>query len=81
MIRDEELLPLLATAKEGDMITAGKLLKGVSPENIAWVVIEVVHMHNKTRITLHAYWHDIFIISKVVNVIDGTKIIWGVTTI
>lgn len=79
MIRDEELAPLIATAKEGDMITAGKLLRGVSDEDIAWLVIEVVHMHNRTRVTLHAYWHNIFVVSKVVSVIDGTRIEWGVT--
>jgi len=79
MIRDEELLPLLVDAKEGDMITAGKLLSGLSDENIAWVVIESVHLHNKTRVTLHAYWHDIFVVSKVVSVIDGTKLHWGAT--
>lgn len=79
MIRDEELIPLLVGATEGDMITAGTLLKGLSDERIAWVVIEVVHLHNKTRVTLHAYWHDIFVVSKVVSVIDGTQIHWGAT--
>lgn len=79
MIRDDELIPILSDASEGDMFTAGKLLGGLSNEKIAWVVIESVHMHNKTRVTLHAYWHDIFVISKVVNVIDGTKLYWGAT--
>jgi hypothetical protein len=79
MIRDEELIPLLVDAEEGYMITAGKILKGLSDENIAWLVIEAVHLHNKTRVTLHAYWHDIFVVSKVVNVINGTHIHWGAT--
>lgn len=79
MISDTALIPILADAQEGDMFTAGKLLGGLSNENIAWVVIETVHQHNKTRITLHAYWHDIFVISKVVNLIDGTQLHWGAT--
>ena len=79
MIKDEELIPLLVDAKEGDMITAGKILRGVSDENIAWLVIEVVHMHHQTRVTLHAYWHDIFVVSKVVNVIKGRHLHWGAT--
>jgi len=79
MISDDALIPILADAAEGDMFTAGKLLGGLSNENIAWVVIETVQMHNKTRITLHAYWHDIFVISKVVNLIDGTQLHWGAT--
>ena len=79
MIKDESLLKHLSAAKEGDIITAGKLLKGVSDESIAWKVIESVHMHNKTRITMHAYWHDIFVVSKVVNIANGTQIHWGAT--
>ena len=79
MIRDEELIPLLVDAQEGDMLTAGKLLGGLSDENIAWVVIETVPQHNAVRVTLHAYWHDIFVISKVVKVINGTELFWGAT--
>ena len=79
MISDTALIPILSDAQEGDMFTTGKLLGGLSDEKIAWVVIESVHLHNKTRITLHAYWHDIFVISKVVSIIDGTKLHWGAT--
>ena len=80
MISDEALIPILADAQEGDMFTAGGLLEGLSNEKIAWVVIESVHLHNKTRVTLHAYWHDIFVISKVVSVINGTELHWGATS-
>lgn len=79
MIRDEELLPLIAAAGEGEMIMAGNPLPGLSDEKMVWVVIESVHLHNRTRITLHAYWHDIFVVSKVVNIYDGTRIEWGAT--
>jgi len=79
MISDTALIPILADISEGDMFTAGTLLGGLSNEKIAWQVIEVVHQHNKSRFTLHAYWHDIFVISKVVNLIDGTQLHWGAT--
>lgn len=79
MISDDALIPILTDAQEGDMFTAGKLLGGLSNENIAWVVIETVHQHNAVRVTLHAYWHDIFVISKVVKVINGTELFWGAT--
>ena len=79
MIKDDVLLKHLSAAKEGDIITAGKLLKGVSDERIAWKVIESVKMYNKTRITLHAYWHDIFVVSKVVSINDGIQLYWGAT--
>lgn len=81
MITDDALIPILADTKEGDMFMAGTLLRGLSSEKIAWQVIESVHMHNKTRITLHAYWHDIFVISKVVSIIDGTQLHWGTTRV
>jgi hypothetical protein len=81
MISDDALIPILASAEEGDMFMAGTLLKGLSDEKIAWQVIESVHMHNKTRITLHAYWHDIFVISKVVSIINGTQLHWGATKV
>jgi hypothetical protein len=79
MITDKALLPLLISAKEGDIILAGTLLRGISDEQIAWRVIEVAQLHNRTRVTLHAYWHDIFIVSKVVSVTDGNNLQWGVT--
>jgi hypothetical protein len=60
---------------------AGTLLKGLSDEKIAWVVIENVPDGACNRITLHAYWHNIFVVSKVVRVMAGTEIFWGVTEI
>lgn len=78
MISDSALAPILQAAGEGEMVMAGKLLKGISAEDIAWVVIESVPMHSVTRVTLHAYWHDIFVVSKVVTIQDNT-LIWGAT--
>lgn len=80
MITDAALAPVLLTAGEGEMIMRGTILKGLSDELIAWVVIESVTSDDSTRITLHAYWHDIFIVSKVVTVIHKGNILkWGVT--
>ena len=79
MITDDALIPVLSKMGEGDMFVAGTLLGGLTDEKIAWQVIEVVHRHNSSRFTLHAYWHDIFVISKVVNLIDGTQLHWGAT--
>jgi hypothetical protein len=81
MIPNNELIPVLREAAEGEMIMAGTLLKGVSDEEIAWVVIETVPEGSWHRVTLHAYWHDIFVVSKVVQVsaIVGGGIKWGTT--
>ncbi len=81
MIADNQLAPILREAAEGEMIMAGTLLKGLSDEEIAWVVIENVIEGKWHRVTLHAYWHDIFVVSKVVRVGTsvGGGIEWGVT--
>lgn len=78
MIRDAELIDALLEAGEGEMIMAGKLLRGLSDEDIAWVVIESVATPEGVRVTLHAYWHDIFVVSKVVT-IKNSKLVWGAT--
>lgn len=78
MISDTELFDALLKVGEGEMIMAGKLLKGLSDEEIAWVVQESVAGPDGLRLTLHAYWHDIFVVSKVVTLKDN-QIIWGVT--
>lgn len=81
MISDEQLLPRIIDAGEGDLIMAGNPLPGLSPDKMAWVVQESIHLHNRTRITLHGYWHDVFVVSKVVNIYDGTRIEWGETKV
>lgn len=81
MIRDAALAPILRITEEGEMILKGKLLKGVSDEQIAWQIIEKVNVNSDLRITLHAYWHDIFIVSKVVTIHQDDTITWGVTKI
>lgn len=78
MIADAALAPLLNEAAEGEVIVAGGLLKGLSDDEIAWVVIENVPMGNYRRVTLHAYWRDVFVVSKVAKV-NGDKIAWGAT--
>jgi hypothetical protein len=80
LISTDALLPILLNTKEGDMFTAGTLLKGLSDETIAWVVIEQVYEDDTAsiRITLHAYWHDIFVASKVVRILNETELQWGV---
>ena len=80
MITDSALAAVFSTLEEGEMIMAGTLLKGLSTEEIAWVVIETVDTDEGARITLHAYWHDIFVVSKVVTINpDDAKLTWGVT--
>ncbi len=79
MITDKALAEILRTTDEGEMILAGKLLRGVSDEDIAWVVIEKVQQADRLRITLHAYWHDVFVVSKVLKITPDDSIVWGVT--
>ena len=80
MISDIALAPTLAAMGEGEVLMHGKLLEGLSDEEIAWVCIENKAMHNCRRITLHAYWHNVFIVSKVVRVNGNeTQLTWGAT--
>ena len=80
MIKDKAMATLLSECAVDDMFLVGKLLTGISNEDIAWRVIEKVECIDGLRITLHAYWFDVFIISKVVTVAPGTnELIWGVT--
>jgi len=81
MITNAELAPALRLADEGSILLAGKLLQGISQEEIAWQVIEKVGSEGGMRITLHAYWHDVFIVSKVVTVYPDDTLVWGVTKI
>ena len=82
MISDSELFDALLDANEGEMIMAGTLLKGLSTEEIAWVVMETIVgvPGGGVRVTLHAYWHSVFVVSKVVT-LRGSTLIWGVTTV
>lgn len=81
MISNDALIPLLRDAGEGEIVLAGTLLKGLSAEQIAWVVMENYKDDQGTRITLHAYWHDIFIVSKIVWIHTGPSgnetLSWG----
>ena len=80
MILDNDLVPVLLSSAEGEMIMTGQILKGLSTEDIAWVVIESVEQEiDCYRITLHAYWHNIFIVSKVVYVDPEGQLTWGAT--
>jgi len=81
MITNKKLALVLRDTKEGDVILVGKLLRGVSEEEIAWKIIEKVNSEGGMRITLHAYWHDVFIVSKVVTVYADDTLVWGVTKI
>lgn len=81
MISDAQLAPLLRAAGEGEIILAGALLPGLSDEQIAWVVMEnVKDKRGRHRLTLHAYYHDVFVVSKVVTVApEADKLTWGAT--
>jgi len=79
MISDRALAVLLRDSEEGEMILAGKLLKGIADEDIAWLIIEKAERDDMIRITMHAYWHDVFIVSKVVTLMPDNVLRWGVT--
>ena len=79
MIRDQDLHPVLQESAEGEMIMAGTLLQGVSGEEVAWVVVENHRREDGNRVTLHAYWHNIFMVSKIVCANDDGTLTWGVT--
>ena len=64
---------------EGEMILAGTLLKGLSKHDVAWVVIEKIQQADQLRVTLHAYWHDVFIVSKVLKINPDNTIEWKET--
>ena len=59
------------------MIMAGTILKGLTTEEIAWVVLEAADVDEGRRFTLHGYWHDIFVVSKVVTLAPDDTLIWG----
>ena len=79
MISDKNTATLLLGSEVGELILTGKLLKGISNEDIAWMVIEKVQTIEGVRVTLHAYWFDVFIVSKVVTVSPDNTVTWGVT--
>lgn len=83
MIKDSTLAPLLRAAGEGEIILAGDFLPGLAKEQIAWVVIEnVKDKRGRHRITLHAYFKDVFIVSKVVTVArEADKLTWGASKV
>lgn len=76
MIKDSELAQVLRDTGQGEMIMAGTILKGLTTEEIAWVVLEVAEVDEGKRFTLHAYWHDIFVVSKVVILTPDDKLLW-----
>lgn len=79
MIKDKAMSTLLLSCEVDDMFLVGKLLTGISTEDIAWRVIEKIQGADGMRVTLHAYWFDVFIISKVVTVNPDNTLTWGVT--
>lgn len=79
MIKDKELAKVLRNIGQGEMIMAGTILKGLSKEEIAWVVLEAAEVSEGIRFTLHGYWHDIFVVSKVVVLCLDDTLIWGKT--
>ena len=83
MISDAQLAPILRGAGEGEIILAGRLLPGLTPEEIAWVVMEnVKDKRGRHRVTLHAYFKDVFVVSKVVTVApQADKLTWGATKV
>ena len=76
MIKDSELAQVLRDIGQGEMIMVGRILKGLTTEEIAWVVLEAVDVDEGIRFTLHAYWHDIFVVSKVVVLTPDDTLIW-----
>ncbi len=78
-ISDTELAKVLRNTGQGEMLMAGNILKGLNKEEIAWVVLEAVEVDKDTRFTLHAYWHDIFVVSKVVTLTPDNTLEWGRT--
>lgn len=81
MIKDSELAKVLRDTGVGEMIMTGTILKGLSKEEIAWVVLEAAKVKDGIRFTLHAYWHDIFVVSKVVTLTEKNELIWGKSAI
>ena len=76
MIKDSELAQVLRKTGQGEMIMVGQILKGLTTEEIAWVVLEIAKVEEGIRFTLHGYWHDIFVVSKVVILTPDDKLIW-----
>lgn len=61
----------LAELKEGDLFELGDLMPGLnSGQKVVWACLENV-AHNEVgtrRVTLHAYWHDVFLMAATVIV-------------
>lgn len=79
MINDDDFAKVLRKSDEGEMILVGQILKGISDQEIAWMIIEKVQQADQIRVTLHAYWHDVFIVSKVLRINTDNTIEWGAT--
>lgn len=77
MISDAKLADVLRGVGQGEVIMTGTILRGISDQEMAWVVLEAVEVGAVTRYTLHAYWHDIFVVSKIVSLTNDNKLIWG----
>lgn len=79
-VASSDFADMLTNCQKGDVFLLGTLLKGLSDEKIAWLVLERVATDASIRVTLHAYWHDVFLVSKVVTLI-GSTLYWGDTMI
>ena len=83
MITDTALAPILRDAAEGEIVVTGTLLPGLSGEQLHWVVMEnVTTDEGEQRVTLHGYFYDIFVVSKVVFVHpERNQLQWGRTEV
>lgn len=79
MITDKEFAQALRDMGQGELVCVGEILSGLSNEQIAWMILEAVDCPVGIRYTLHAYWHDIFVLSKVVVLTPDDKLLWGNT--
>lgn len=73
MKQSRVLLPdhVLDALKEGDAVEGEPMFPGLSSEPVVWKVLESVRSQGKVaaqhRLTLHAYYQDVFIKAAVVE--------------
>ena len=77
-----ELYDTLAKLKEGDVIELAHLMPGLSQkEQVVWKVLEVAEVVSEPlkvyRLTLHAYYFEVFLFSVGVRICEGTAPIWS----
>lgn len=72
---------MITSLKEGSQFELGELLPGLDPdEPVVWDVLENVEVKSEppvSRMTLHAYYHEVFLLSASITYSDLNPGTWS----